>query len=64
MEAAMRCIIFACAGDGKVSEEEFEASLQETDHLEQWFQMSGMFSSVFSSMFSGMFGEEEEEEEE
>ena len=64
MEAAMRCIIFACAGDGKVSEEEFEASLQETDSLEQWFQFSGMFSSIFSDIFSGMFGETEEEEEE
>lgn len=64
MEAAMRCIIFACAGDGKVSEEEFEASLEQTDYLEQWFQFSGMMSSAFSNMFSNMFGEEEVEEEE
>ena len=64
MEAAMRCIIFACAGDGKVSEEEFEASLQETDHLEQWFQIHGIMSSAFSNMMSNLFGEEESEEEE
>ncbi len=63
MEAAMRCIIFACAGDGKVTDEEFEASLAESDGLERWFQMSGVFSSMFSSMF-GTDDEEDEKEEE
>ncbi len=67
MEAAMRCIVFACSGDGKISDEEFEASLQETDNLEQWFAFSGTMKGVFADMFANMFGDDEdihEEEEE
>ena len=64
MEAAVRCIVFAAAGDGKVSEEEFNATLEETESLERWFQFSGMMGSVFKDMMSGLFGTDEEEEEE
>ena len=64
MEAAMRCIIFACSGDGKISDEEFEASLQETDQLEQWFAFSGTMNNIFSDMLKNMFGDDEDEQEE
>ena len=40
MEAAMRCVVFALSGDGNVSDDEFEASLAQTDELERWFEMN------------------------
>ena len=61
MESAMRCIVFALSGDGKVSDEEFEASLAQTDSLEQWFQFNSIFSSAVKDVFSDLFGAEKEE---
>ena len=64
MEAAMRCVVFALSGDGNVSDDEFEASLAQTDELERWFGFANVMNSAFDNIFSSMFGDEEEEVEE
>jgi len=64
MEAAMRCVVFALSGDGNVSDDEFEASLAQTDELERWFGFANVMNNAFDNIFSSMFGDEEEEVEE
>ena len=63
MKAAYRCVVLAASGDGKVSDDELESALSNTEWTENYTQFMLGASGILDDMFSELFGIEPEEEE-